>query len=190
MAVVLKRRRFTVGEYHRMGETGILSEDDRVELIEGEIVEMTPIGSRHAGTVARIGHFFSQRLGERIIVWVQNPVQLPLQDSEPQPDVTLLRPRSDFYTRSHPQAGDVFLLIEVMDASVERDRRVKLPLYATAEIPEVWLVDLNTDRVEVYRQPAAGGYGDARVVERGAPLAVEAFPDLMLTPADLLGSDR
>jgi len=190
MAVVLKRRRFTLGEYQRMGEAGILSEDDRVELIEGEIVEMTPIGARHAGTVARIGHVFSRRLGERVIVWAQNPIQLPLQDSEPQPDVTLLRPRPDFYTLSHPRAGDVFLLVEVMDTSVERDRRVKLPLYAMAEIPEVWLVDLNTDPVEVYRQPAAGGYGDARVVERGEPLTIEAFPDLVLTPADLLGSDR
>ncbi len=103
MAVTLKRRRFTVDEYHRMGEAGILSEDDRVELIEGEIIEMTSIGSRHAGTVAHADHLFSSQLGQRAIVWVQNPIELSSEDSEPQPDVALLRPRPDFYRRSTPK---------------------------------------------------------------------------------------
>ncbi len=187
MAVVLKRRRFTVDEYHRMREAGILGEDDRVELIEGEIVEMAPIGPLHAGIVDRIAHVFSRGLGDRVIVRIQNPIQLSKENSELQPDVTLLHPRLDFYIRSHPGAGDVFLVAEVMDSSVEKDRRVKLPLYARAGIPEVWLVDLNTERVETYRYPALDGYRDVQILRSGEALAVEAFPDLTLTVADLLG---
>lgn len=186
MAVVLKRRRFTIDEYHRMAEAGILTEDDRVELLEGEIVEMTPIGSLHAGQVNRLNSLFIGRLGSRVVVSVQNPVQLS-QDSEPQPDLALLRPRSDFYRRAHPGARDVFVAIEVMDTSVETDRRVKVPLYAKAGIPETWLVDVNADRLEVYRTPAAEGYRDVRVLRRGESLTIEAFPDLTLTVDDLFG---
>ncbi len=189
MAVALKRRRFTIDEYHRMGETGILSEDDRVELIEGEIIEMTPIGTRHASTVARADHLSSSRLGQRAIAWVQNPIDLPAEDSEPQPDVTLLRPRSDFYARFHPGAGDVVLLVEVMDTSVERDRRVKLPVYARAVIREVWLVDLTTDCIELHRQPAPEGFRDVRLHQRGDTLRIDAFPDVAFGVDELLGPE-
>jgi len=187
MGVVLNTRRFTIDEYYRMGEAGILSEDDRVELIQGEIVEMPPIGSQHAGTVGRHTSLFSSHLGDRVIVWVQNPLRLRSVESEFQPDVVLLHPRADFYTKSHPGAEDVYLVIEVADTSLEKDRHVKLPLYAKAGVREVWIVDLNADRVEVYRGPTADGYREARVHSRGESLTIEAFPDLALSVGDLLG---
>jgi Uma2 family endonuclease len=136
MGIELKRRRFTVDEYRRMGEVGILDEDERVELIEGEIVEMSPIGRRHAGIVNRLNDLFTFRLRGRAIVAVQNPISLGSKYSEPQPDLTLLRPRADFYADSRPEPPDVLLVVEVMDTSVERDRQVKLPLYARAGVPE------------------------------------------------------
>jgi Uma2 family endonuclease len=187
MAVVLKTRRFTIDEYYRMAEAGILSEDDRVELIQGEIVEMPPIGSHHAGTVSRHNSLFASLLGGRVIVSVQNPLRLRSVESEFQPDVVLLRLRADFYTKSHPEPQDVYLVIEVADTSLEKDRQVKLPLYAKAGVREVWIVDLNADRVEVYRGPSPDGYRDVRVFQRGEAITVEAFPDLALTVADLLG---
>jgi len=187
MTVLLKRRRFTLEEYYRMGEAGILSEDDRVELIEGEIVEMTPIGPPHAGIVDRIARVLTLLLGLGVIVRVQGPIQLPTLVSELQPDVVLLRPRDDFYTRSHPGPQDILLLIEVMDTSIERDHRVKLPLYARAGIPEVWLVDLGAACIEVYREPARDGYREVSVRRRGEALAIAAFPDVALTVDDLVG---
>lgn len=187
MATEVTRRRFTVDEYHRMGEAGILDEDERVELIDGEIVEMTPIGNPHAAEVDRLTYVFSPKLGGLVIVRVQSPISLSLKDSEPQPDVTLLRPRSDFYSKARPEPRDVLLVVEVMDTSVERDRRIKLPLYARAGIYEVWLVDLKTARVEVYRHPALEGYRDTQILERADSLTVEAFPDVSFTGTELLG---
>ena len=187
MTVVLRTRRFTLEEFHQMGQAGILSEDDRVELIEGEIVEMTPVGPPHAGIVARIANVIARLLSARVIVWVQNPIQLLALASELLPDVGLLRPRDDFYTRSHPGPGDILLLVEVMDTSVERDRRVKLPLYARAAIPEVWLVDLGAACIEVYREPAPDGYRGVAVRRRGETLAIAAFPEVALLVDDLLG---
>lgn len=186
MAIELKRRRFTVDDYYRMAEVGILTEDDRVELLDGEIVQMSPIGSDHAGHVKRLNALFTSRLGARVVVSVQDPVRLS-SHSEPQPDLTLLRPRADFYTRAHPQPDDVLLLIEVADTSVETDRRVKMPLYARAGLREVWLVDLTADRVEVYRKPAADGYRASRTLARGEGLSPQAFSELALGVDDLLG---
>jgi Uma2 family endonuclease len=185
--VELKRRRFSVKEYHRLIEVGILTKQDRVELLEGEIVEMSPIGDPHQGTVDRLNHLFTSRLGGRAIVRVQGPILLASVVSEPQPDMALLAPRLDFYTTRRPEPADVLLVVEVMDSSAERDRRIKLPLYARAGLREVWLVDLGTERVEVYRRPGSGGYGESRVLQRGEPLSVQAFPDVPLSAGDLLG---
>src|SRR5207237_1757760 len=157
MTVVLKTHRFTVDEYHRRGEVGIFSEDDRVELLAGEIVEMSPLGPLHAGTVDRLTALFASRLGAEVIVRVQNPLLLRTEDSEPQPDVVLLRLRTDFYARSHPEAQDVYLVIEVADTSMVTDREVKLPIYARAGVPEVWLLDVAAQRVEVHRHPTPAG---------------------------------
>jgi Uma2 family endonuclease len=187
MDEMLTRYRFTVKDYHRMGEVGILPEDTRVELIAGDIVVREPIGSYHAGTVDRLTRLWTRILGERAVVRVQNPVELAQDDSEVQPDVTLLRPRADFYTRGHPVPADALLLIEVADTSLARDRRVKIPLYARAGVREVWLVDLIGDRVEVHRDPTAAGYGRVRTLGRGDSVVPEAFPDLTIAIADLLG---
>ena len=187
MTVVLKTHRFTVDEYHRMGEAGIFSEDDRVELLAGEIVEMSPIGPLHAGTVSRLNALFSSRLGTEVIVSVQNPLLLRAADSEPQPDVMLLRPRPDFYTSSHPEAQDVYLVIEVADTSAAADREVKFPIYARAGVPEAWLLDVVTQRLEVHRHPTPDGYQDVHALQPGESVAPQAFPDLILTVDALLG---
>jgi len=184
MAATVKRRRFTLDEYHRMGETGILGPDDRVELIEGEIVEMSPIGSRHAGTVARLHHLFSTRLGDRTVVWSQNPLLLVQHQSEPEPDIMLLAPRADFYVARLPEPPDVRLLIEVADSSLPYDRRTKLPLYARAGVTEAWLVDLDAGRLEIHR---GTGYRDVRIPSADEMFAPGAFADLALTLHDLLG---
>lgn len=186
MAVQLLRRRFTVEEYHRMAQAGIFSEDDRVELIEGEIVAMTPIGSRHAACVGRLTHIFASIVGERAIVWVQNPLRLG-PDSEPQPDLALLRLRADFYAEAHPGPEDVLLVVEVAETSAEYDRTVKLPLYARSGIREVWLVDLATVSVEVCSDPTPGGYQRVRSIRRGERLSLGAFPPMELAADDLLG---
>jgi Uma2 family endonuclease len=187
MSVLLKTYRFSVDEYHRMGEAGIFSEDDRVELLAGAIVEMSPIGPLHAGTVARLTALFAARLGAQVIVWIQNPLLLRDEDSEPQPDVVLLHPRADFYTHAHPEAHDVYLVIEVADTSLEGDRAVKFPIYARAGVAEAWLLDVSAERLEVYRQPTSDGYQEVHLLQRGEPVAPEAFPDLALTVDDLLG---
>ena len=186
MAVQLLRRRFTVEEYHQMAEAGVLSEDERVELIEGEIVQMAAIGSRHAAGVKRLNHLFSQHLGARALISVQDPIQLS-SSSEPQPDVALVRPRADFYVQGHPQPPDVFLIAEVADSSVGFDRELKAPLYAQEGIPEMWLANLTEDHVDVYRHPHPSGYQDVRRVQRGQRLAPEAFPDVELAVDDILG---
>lgn len=185
-AVRLLKRLFTVEEYHRMVQAGILTEDDRAELIEGEIIEMAPIGSRHAACVDRLNHLFGGRLGRRSIVRVQNPIRLG-EHSEPQPDVTLLRPRADFYARAHPGSEEVLLLVEVAETSPEYDRDVKLPLYARAGIAEVWLVVLSEEGIEIYRQPSSQGYGEVRRVGRGGSLAPLEFPELVLAVDEVLG---
>ena len=187
MTVEVKRYRFTVPDYHRMGEVGILEEDEKVELLGGDIVVREPPGPYHAGTVNRLNSLWTSRLGDRAIVHVQNPIELPDVDSEPQPDVALLRPRADFYTTAHPRAGDVLLVVEVADSSARPDRRVKIPLYARAGIRELWLVDVTIRRVEIYRQPSASGYREIRATGDDEVLSPEAFPDLRLTPRDLLG---
>jgi len=186
MAVEILRRRFTVGEYHRMGEAGIFTEDDRVELIDGEIVQMTPIGSRHAACVKRLIRLLATAVGDRAVLGAQDPVVLG-PDSEPQPDVTLARPRPDFYAGGHPGPGDVWLLVEVTDTTAPFDRTVKVPLYARAGIPEVWLVDLAGQSVEIYRQPSGGAYADVQRTARGQHLTCEAFPDVSLRVDEILG---
>jgi Uma2 family endonuclease len=187
MAVELKRRLFTIEEFQRMGELGILDEDERVELIEGEIVEMSPIGPPHASPVARAVAVFAARLAGRAIVWPQNPLVLRRQTSQFQPDLALLRPRDDFYAARHPEPADTFLVIEVMDSSVAQDRRVKLPIYARARVADVWLVHAAASAVEVCRDPRGSDYRDRCVLDRAAALSPRAFPDLALTVADIVG---
>jgi Uma2 family endonuclease len=185
MASEPARRRFTVEEYDRMGEVGLLAEDERVELLEGEVIAMTPIGSPHAGTVKRLTELLVIALTGRAIVGVQDPVWLS-DLSEPKPDVAVLRPREDFYTSGHPRPADVLLLIEVADTTAAFDRNVKRPLYAAAGIPEVWVVDLAAKVVDVALDPAPDGYRDVRPVRRDGVISPGAFPDVRISVAELL----
>jgi len=186
MAVQVLRRRFTVKEYYQMAQAGILHEDDRVELIEGEIIQMAPIGRPHATSVRRLVRLFSRLVGEQAVVDIQNPIHLG-EHSEPQPDAVLLRPRPDLYAAAHPEPGDILLLVEVADTTASYDREIKVPLYARAGIPEVWIEDLERDVIEVHRQPSPEGYQQLRIVRRGESLSPEALPDLVLKAEDILG---
>lgn len=187
MAVALQKRLLTIEEYHHMVAAGILSEDERIELIRGEMVEMTPIGNRHAGCVRRLNRLFSSRLASRAIVDVQNPIPLEKLQSEPQPDVTLLRYQEDCYSAQPPKPKDVLLVVEVADSSLLYDRDIKIPLYAESGISEVWLVDLSTDSIIVYRRPSPTGYQEARQHRRGEEIAPEAFLDVRFYVNEILG---
>lgn len=151
--------RLSVAEYHRMGEVGILGPELRTELIDGEIIEMPPIGHPHAGTVKLLSNRLKELVGTDAIVAVQDPVWLD-GHSEPIPDIALLRPRADWYRTGHPGPNDVLLLIEVADTSLTYDREAKLPRYARAGIPEVWLVDLVGRRLDIHRCPAGHCYAE------------------------------
>lgn len=186
MAVAPVRKLFTVSEYHTMLTAGIFGEDERLELIEGEICEMSPVGSAHASRVKRLAETFLLRLAARATVSVQDPIWLS-ELSEPQPDIALLKRREDFYASAHPAAPDVLLVVEVADSSPDYDRRVKGPLYAAAGIAEYWILDLTNRALEVYREPSAGGYRDVRRLRRGERLSPAAFPDLDLAVDEILG---
>lgn len=179
MVVQTSRRLFTVAEYEQMIQTGILQEDDRLELVDGAIFEMPPIGSRHAACVRRLQHLLARALGDRVLVDTQNPVRLH-DYSEPLLDVVILQHRPDLYAAGHPQPDDVFLVVEVADTSLAYDQEVKVPAYARSGILEVWVVDLTSASVHVYRTPSAGRYHDITRLQRGATLTPQAFPDLVL----------
>ncbi|HKP10723.1 MAG TPA: Uma2 family endonuclease [Blastocatellia bacterium] len=184
--VAVKHWAFTVDDYMRMLEAGILTEDDRIELIEGEIIEMSPIGDAHAACVKKGNALFHRVVGQRAIVSVQDPIRLD-NYSEPQPDLALLKPRGDFYAQSKPTPADVLLIVEVADSSAQYDRNVKVPLYARALIPAVWLVDLNAGVIEVYSQPAGGAYQAVQTARRGDRLTIDSLPGLAIPVDDILG---
>ena len=182
---VLKRL-FTVKEYYQMLESGIFADGERVELIRGEIIKMSPIGRRHAACVDRCNYQFAHKLGGQVVIRIQNPLALD-NTSEPEPDVLVLRYQDDFYESGHPQPSDVFLLIEVSDSTVDNDREFKNPLYAEDNITEVWLIDINNACIEVYRYPTIEGYRDIQKFYRGQNLSILAFPDINITVDEILG---
>ncbi len=186
MAVTLLRGPFTVADYHRLAECGILGEDDRVELIHGQVVELTPIGPRHAGCVDRLTRLLSRTAAHLAVVRVQNPLTLESR-AEPQPDVALLRLPIERYAAAHARPEDVLLVIEVADTAPEYDREVKIPLYARAGIPEAWLVSLPTVEIEVYRKPSPQGYAEMRRVGRGDTLTPLMLEGIILEVDDILG---
>jgi Uma2 family endonuclease len=182
---VQSKHRFSVKEYYRMAETGVLRPDARVELLNGEIIDMSPIGPFHGGLVKRLNRFFSLKAKGRWIVSTQDPVHLD-DHSEPEPDLALLKPVSDDYTGRHPQPDDVFLLIEVSDTTLDYDRENKIPAYGRAGIAEVWIVNLNEKTIEVYREPHFTGYGSRTVLRAGEKAVPQAFPDVVVEVAELL----
>jgi Uma2 family endonuclease len=186
MTVQILRQQFTVADYHRMIESGILGEDDQVELIDGEIRKMSPIDPIHAAHVKRLSHLLFAAVGERAIVSVQDPVQLD-DRSEPQPDLALLRWDDDFYEHRHPMPEDVLLVIEVANSSVVYDREEKLPRYAAAGITEVWLVNIARQIVEQYTVPDGNDYRYRAIVKPGAVLTVQALNGLELSAARIFG---
>lgn len=180
------RRPITVAEYHRMGEAGILSGSDRVELVEGELVAMSPVGSPHAGTVNALNRLLVGAVGGRGVVSVQNSVRLD-DRTEPEPDLAVLRPRADDYRSSTPGPEDVVLVVEVADTSLGYDRAVKAPLYASHGIPELWIVDLAAREVEVHRMPEGGRYAALVRVGPGGTLDPELLPGVSIPAAAVLG---
>jgi Uma2 family endonuclease len=168
---ILPLHRFSTDDYHQMGAADLF-EGKRVELLEGQIVDMSPIKPKHAGVVAFLIHYLSRQLSDEYIVNAQNPIALSNQ-SEPEPDISVLRYRADFYQRSHPQPEDIHLLIEVADSSLDKDQKVKLPLYAAAGIPEVWIVNLPEQQLEQYTEPAAEGYRSIRIYRAGDTMEQE-----------------
>jgi Uma2 family endonuclease len=186
MAIELQKRLFTTDEYHRLIEVGILSEDDRVELIEGEIIEMPAAGPDHAACVARLTILFTELLGRKVITWVQSPLHLH-ERNEPEPDVALLRPREDFYAGGLPTPDDTLLVVEVSESTLARDLKVKLPLYARAGIPEVWIISLRAKTVEAYSSPGDGAYKQTRRAKHGEALNIPGFPDMRINIDDILG---
>jgi len=186
MAVTLLRGPFTVDGYHRLAECGILGEHDRVELIDGQVVEMSPIGPRHAVCVDRLTRLLSRSAARSAVVRVQNPLTLESR-AEPQPDVALLRLPIERYAEAHPRPDDVLLVIEVADTSADYDRDVKIPLYARAGIPEAWLVSLPSEGIEVYRKPSPHGYAEVRTAGRGDTLTPLFLEAITLAVDDILG---
>src|SRR2546426_3087238 len=177
---------FTVEMYHKLGELGIFDEDDRVELLDGQIVEMSPIGAAHAACVYRLTNLLARRTSGDVGVSVQNPVLLDPR-WEPQPDIALLRRSGGFHGEWVATARDVALVIEVADSSLERDRDVKIPHYALTGIAEAWLIDLEGDAITCYRTPGRDGYEEIVTVNRGATLRPVALPELTIGADEILG---
>src|SRR5262245_40029678 len=177
--------RYSVDDYEEMIRLGVLTENDRVELIRGEIVPKMPIGPKHAGCVKRMNRLFNQRLGGAAIVGSQDPVRLP--ESEPEPDISLLRPRPDFYASGHPQPPDIFLIVEISDSTLADDRNIMLPMYAEAGICEFWIVNLVDECLEVYRGPRPDGtYAERRVLSRGESTDIATLPGVMVAVDEIL----
>ena len=184
MSVPRPHHRFTVDEYEQMIEVGILEEDDRVELIRGEIVEMSPIGGRHNDCLLLLNRWANRQVGDDVFVQIQGPIRLP-EDGEPQPDLALIR--ATYERRKPPLATDVILVLEVADSSLEYDRSTKLPLYAEAGIPEAWLFNLVATRIERHTDPASGGYRTVAYAEFGQRLPSTVLPTLVFDARELLG---
>lgn len=186
MESAVRPRRFTVFEYHAMGEAGIFAPDERVELLDGEILTMPPPGPPHGGSVNRIDALLQQRFATRAVISPQNPVRLSNM-SEPQPDFALLHQRNDFYSGAHATPAEVYALVEVAHSSLGYDRVRKQRAYARSGIPEYWIVNLQKSCVEVYRRPCDERYDERFVAYRGQTVHFEAFPDEPLAVDDILG---
>ena len=183
--LTIPRRTFTVDEYHKLGDAGILRPEDRVELIEGEMIEMAPIGARHFAMVNKLCTLLVTAVGKNGIVSVQNPIVLPPRN-EPQPDLAILKPRQDYYESKLPSALDVLLLIEVADSTLEYDRDAKIPTYAHHEISEVWLINIQLNTLSVFLDPTPKGYRRLLTPQRGEMITPHKLPDIELAVVEIL----
>ncbi len=179
MAAVITPKRFTPEEYHRLGAAGFFAPGERVELIRGEILPMSPKGTKHAVCCNNLLPALLQAIGDRAILRCQDPIALP-GGSEPEPDVAIARRRDDRYLTGHPTPADLWLVIEVADTSLAYDRDVKTVLYAEAGIPHYWLFDLVENRLEAYSEPTANFYAQRRIVLRDRAIALPELPEAML----------
>jgi Uma2 family endonuclease len=177
---------FTVEMYHKLGELGVFHEDDRVELVNGQIVPMTPIGDAHAACVQRLSTYLGGRVQLPVFVSTQSPVMLDAR-WEPQPDVAVVRRDGGLAGHWRVSAQNVLLIIEVADSSLDYDRDTKIPRYAAVGIPETWLVDLNTERISIYRDPGQNGYREVVTIRRGETLRPSALPATAITADEILG---
>jgi Uma2 family endonuclease len=186
MSLPISKYYFTASEFERMGEAGVFKKDARLELIAGEIIEMSPIGSRHAACVNFLSRFLNRTVGDIALVSTQNPIRLD-DFSETEPDLALLRLRDDFYRDAHPSPADVRLIIEVADTTVAYDRQVKVPLYAKAGVEEAWIINLTEEQIEIYSGLAGGTYHTIVNFRRGDEARAHAIAGLMVGVADVLG---
>lgn len=186
MTVQILRKKFTVGQYHQMIESGILTDRDHVELIQGEIIEMSPVGRHHAACVDRLTELLVLKLFRKALIRVQSPILLS-DNSEPQPDLSILQRREDFYNAGHPTPNNIFALVEVSDSTIEFDRDVKVPIYAQEQIPEIWLVNLNNTQIERYCQPIDDTYQQRQIFHLGETLNFQAFPDVPIEVNQVFG---
>ena len=187
MSLAVNRFPLSTEAYHRMIDAGVFAAEDRVELIEGELLEMAPIGPSHCDSVRRFTNLLLGQLQGAAIVDIKSPLHMP-PDSEPEPDVMLLTPPLDRYRHRKPEPADVIVLIEVADSSLRFDREVKLPLYARHGVPGFWLVNLTAGHFETWRRPADGAYQEYAIHRPGEPISPALLPALSLDPADFLGA--
>lgn len=174
MSIAVEKRLINVEEYHLMADAGILKPTDRVELINGEIIKMSPIGSKHAAVVDKINKYLNRMLDDQAIIRVQNPI-ITDEYGEPEPDISVLKPREDFYAEAHPTATDIFAIIEVGQSSSEFDKQIKGPMYSRSGVREYWLVDLDHDTLEVKTNPEGDIYKNSAIYTKGDVLRLEAF---------------
>lgn len=185
MAVQLIRHLLTASDYHLMREVGILTEDDKVELINGEIIQMSPKGSKHAGFIGKLSEILFLQIQIKAHLRLQDPIRLG-NLSEPEPDIAIVRRKEDFYTSAHPQPSDVFFLIEVADTSLIMDREVKLPLFASHNVPEVWIINIIDEEIEIHRAPQGDIYTIRHIIKKGNIAEFQAL-DIQINPEQLFG---
>ena len=187
MQIEVTKKLFTVDEYYQMAKAGIFGPEDRVELIDGEVIQMCPIGDRHAGSVNRINRLFVTSFRDGAVISVQNPLQLS-NYTEPEPDVVVLKPRADDYAGKKVRAEDALLVVEVADTTLRYDRQIKVPRYAAAGVPEVWIENLAADELLVYRNPGAKAYSISLTLHRTDTISPSVFPDIVFKVDEILGS--
>jgi Uma2 family endonuclease len=180
------KKLFSVDDYYKMADVGILKARDHTELINGEIIQVSPMGSHHAAAVTRVNNLFVRLFQDKALLRPQLPLRLN-RFNEPEPDIVLLKPHPDCYSSQHPGPVDVFLVMEISVSSLRYDRDIKLPIYASSRVPEIWIVDLQRESLLVYRDPGAGGYATALHLERGNAVSCLAFPETKLDVNDLFG---